>query len=379
MRARIVTLLLIIILICSTPLFAGGNRESDADDGTTEATPTETEPGQDDEEPQNEAEETPPPSDEDAVQPAPSGTPLGGDPARYAATVNGVGILRTDLERTIDQVVGSYAASGQIVPESQMAELTSQILDQLIAQELLIQEAVVLEIEYTELQAEADYQDIRSQVPADADWAVVLQNNNTTDEELRDSLHRTGILQQMLAIATEGVAPATEDEIEQFYLDNPEYFQTGETVTARHILISTDGLTDEAEITEACARAEEIREELLAGADFALLAIERSEGPSATQGGNLGTFGRGQMVAPFEEAAFALEVDAISEVVQTQFGFHVIQVTDKTEAGLIELADVSASIGQYVGQLKQEEALNAYVNELREVAEVIIFDNEVAD
>jgi peptidyl-prolyl cis-trans isomerase C len=109
---------------------------------------------------------------------------------------------------------------------------------------------------------------------------------------------------------------------------------------------------------------------LLDGADFATLAQERSEGPSGPRGGDLGTFSRGQMVAPFEEAAFALDVGEISDIVETQFGFHVIQVTDKIDAALVPVDQVSANIEQYLAQQKQADALSAYVDELRSEAVV---------
>ncbi len=107
-----------------------------------------------------------------------------------------------------------------------------------------------------------------------------------------------------------------------------------ESIVARHILIAhADGMRAGAHITrtaaEAKARAEEVRQRALAGEDFAELATEYSDDPgSAADGGNLGRFTRGQMVPAFSDAAFRLEPQAISEVVESDFGFHVIQRTE---------------------------------------------------
>jgi peptidyl-prolyl cis-trans isomerase C len=176
----------------------------------------------------------------------------------------------------------------------------------------------------------------------------------------------------MIAEAVEETTEITDAEVQEFYDENPQYFEQGEQVAARHILISTEGMETDEAVEEARSRAQDVRQELEDGADFAELAKEKSEGPSASRGGDLGTFGRGQMVGPFEEVAFALEEGEISDVVKTRFGFHVIQVTEKIESGVAPVDQVSQNIRQYLSQQKQAEALNAYVDELREDAEIVV-------
>ncbi|MEH6727128.1 MAG: peptidylprolyl isomerase [Hyphomicrobiales bacterium] len=120
------------------------------------------------------------------------------------------------------------------------------------------------------------------------------------------------------------------------------------TVSARHILVAEE---DE---------AKKIIEELQGGADFETLAKERSTGPSGPNGGDLGQFGKGQMVPAFEAAAFALEVDGITtEPVQTQFGWHVIQVYEKGSAPLPELAQVEEQVRYLVISDRFTEQLQA--------------------
>ena len=97
---------------------------------------------------------------------------------------------------------------------------------------------------------------------------------------------------------------------------------------------------------------EEILAKANSGEDFAELAVENSECPSAAQGGDLGYFGRGQMVPPFEEAAFALAPGEISGIVETSFGYHIIKVEDKKEAGTMEFDGVSENIISYLTELK---------------------------
>lgn len=301
----------------------------------------------------------------------PAGTIIGtDDSSRYIARVNGVGILREDYDNALAQTQQQLAASGQQLAATDLDVLRRQILDQLIAEELIYQEALALEITATEEQVNAQIQQIKSQFATDEQWQNALAQSGTTEEDLRDSLERQLMIQQVVGLQLESDQQVTADEIQTFYEENPGFFEQPEQIAARHILISTEGLETEEQIAEARGRAEEIRGELLEGAEFTALAQEKSEGPSGPRGGDLGTFGRGQMVAPFEEAAFALEIGEISSVVQTQFGFHVIQVTDKIDSGAVPLADVTGQIEQYLLQQKQAEVINGYVDELRETANV---------
>ncbi len=125
-------------------------------------------------------------------------------------------------------------------------------------------------------------------------------------------------------------------------------------VRARHILIGTRELKTEEEKTAAAKKAEEARARLLAGEDFAAVAMELSDCPSKNQGGDLGFFKRtGQMVEPFAKAAFELEVDGVSPVVKTQFGYHVIQTTEarKPDAPLAEVREyVAEAVAERLGQ-----------------------------
>ncbi|MFW5684852.1 MAG: peptidylprolyl isomerase [Spirochaetota bacterium] len=356
MRYRV--MMTLVLLLATSLVFAGGGREQndEQDDQQTEQSSGADEQIED--------------SGDSEVDSRP-GTVIGGsDPSRNIATVNGVSILREDYESAVEQTRMRFAQQGQQVSEAEMEAFRTEILDQLIAEELLYQEALRQDIEAPSDAIEAQYQQMRSQFPTDEQWQQALQTNNTTEEELRVQVERNALIQQLIEQAVGETTPVTDEEVQAFYDENPQFFAQDEQVAARHILISTEELEGDEAIEEARGRAEAVRQELLEGADFAELARERSEGPSGPRGGELGTFGRGQMVAPFEEAAFSLEEGEISEVVQTQFGFHVIQVTEKIESGNVPVEQVTPNIRQYLGQQRQADALGHYVDELREEAEI---------
>ena len=153
-----------------------------------------------------------------------------------------------------------------------------------------------------------------------------------------------------------------ETDIQRYYNDNLPLYQSPEQVRASHILLTTAAQ----DVDEVRARAEEILAEARGGADFAALAREFSEDEAtAVNGGDLDYFGRGQMVPEFETAAFALEERAISDLVQSQFGFHIIQVVDKQEAETRSLDEVRAQIEDTLAWQRTDQQVT---NRQREMA-----------
>jgi peptidyl-prolyl cis-trans isomerase D len=157
----------------------------------------------------------------------------------------------------------------------------------------------------------------------------------------------------------------TSDRVTDYYETHPEEFPRQEEVQARHILFKIAGNTDDAQEAAVRAKAEKILTELRDGMDFAALAKEHSEDPaSAEQGGDLGRFPRGRMVPPFEAAAFSLPVGALSELVRTQFGFHIIRVDDKIPAGVKAKSEVEEEIKTKLRTEQEEESALAFVDDL---------------
>ena len=136
----------------------------------------------------------------------------------------------------------------------------------------------------------------------------------------------------------------SDDQIAEFYQDNLEKFKVKEQVKARHILIKVADDAAPEEVEKARAEISAVLVEVNVGGDFAELAKKYSQGPSNSMGGDLGWFGRGAMVKPFEEVAFALTPGSVSEPVRTQFGFHLIKNEEYRAAHTREMAEVKAGI-----------------------------------
>jgi peptidyl-prolyl cis-trans isomerase C len=158
----------------------------------------------------------------------------------------------------------------------------------------------------------------------------------------------------------------TPEQVNDFYSKNPEQFKQGDSVRASHILISVPKGADDAAKAQARAKADDVLKEVKAGKDFAALAKQHSADPgSAANGGDLGFFQQGQMVGPFNDAAFTLAPGATSDLVETEFGFHIIRVIEKKAGRTIPLEEVKPQVEQYLERLNRQQQTEAFVNGLK--------------
>lgn len=165
---------------------------------------------------------------------------------------------------------------------------------------------------------------------------------------------RKDILAQMATTAILKDITVTDEEAKKFYEENPQHFTQGETVRASHILVAEE---------DAC---NDILAKITAGeVTFEDAAKEHSTCPSGQQGGDLGQFGRKQMVPEFDEAAFAAEVGHVVGPVKTQFGYHLIKVAEKSEATVVPFEQVESTIKNNLLQQKQNRAYTEKAEELR--------------
>ncbi|MBD3309859.1 hypothetical protein GF351_01425 [Candidatus Woesearchaeota archaeon] len=235
----------------------------------------------------------------------------------------------------------------------------------LIPQMLLLQEAEAQGISLTDEEL--------SQIDALIDQTV--QGMGMTSTDLEESLSQEGLALEDLEEAyrnrliiaklfNETVlkdVEVTQSDIENYYDENMEQFNASEQVQASHILVESE------------EEALEVIDLLEQGEDFAYLATEYSICPSKEDGGNLGLFSRGQMMAEFEDAAFALEPGEISGVVKTQYGYHVIKVASKEPARQVPLDEVEDDIRDMLLLSKQQAAAELYLDQLRSRAEITIY------
>ncbi len=286
------------------------------------------------------------------------------------ARVNGEYISQQRYDLLADQKKQQYGLQGTELNEEQQNMLKEEVMNDLVTEEILFQEAQRLDITAEKKEINAQLDALKQRYQDENSFKEAIAQNGFTEKAFKQYIERNITIQKLLEQEVGSNITIEDSEMKSFYADNPSYFEVPEQIEARHILVSTEGLEGEGAKEEARSRAESIRRELLDGADFAALAREKSEGPSASNGGSLGRFSKGQMVPSFEEVAFSLEIGEISEVVETQFGYHIIEVTDKISAGTLSYEEAKPNIEEYLTQVKQQEQYTEFIENLREQAEV---------
>lgn len=249
---------------------------------------------------------------------------------------------------------------------AQRQEIYKKVLDDLVDRQLLLQEAKKLDLSVSDEQVDQ--------------WlAYTRQQQNLSEEQFRQMISRYGmtygayremIRQNLLKIRLVKVkvgsqVKVSDEEVEQAY--RKRFGQGGgktKQIEVSHILIRPEADTAEA-VAKARAKAEEARQKIANGADFATVAQEYSEGPSADQGGFLGTFTQGDLDPDFEKVAFQLDKGEVSQVVRTKFGFHVIKVSGVEYTADDNVEERKAKLRAELQQKAVERQLQAYLQNLR--------------
>lgn len=282
------------------------------------------------------------------------------------ARVNGDEVKKSDF----DLLIRNMELGQGPVPAEQRDEVFRGMLDRLITYKVLQHEASNRNITASDTEVDQRLQAMRGQFPTEEEFKKALAARSMSEDRLRADARVEIVIGKMLEKEAEAEPEATDAEARAFYEKNPDKFKQGEAVRASHILLMVDEKADEATRKKVRAEIDKILKQARAGQDFAKLAKEHSQDGSAAQGGDLNFFGRGSMVPPFEEAAFALEPGQISDVVTTQFGYHIIKVTERKAATTVPLETVSAQVKQYLTQQKKKERVDAFIKNLKDKSRI---------
>jgi peptidyl-prolyl cis-trans isomerase C len=310
-----------------------------------------------------------------SVQVAPAGA-AGDDASRdfdqVVVSVNGESLTQGELSQMVGQFMSQQNVQG--LPPEMMQNLVPRIeqrvIDGFIARNLLLQEARKQQVIVSPEEVEEALADLQNRLPPGVTMDAALADLQMSEDMLKDQLTKDLQARKLIEGALDDVEAPTDEEIEAFYIEQSEAFETPETVHARHILVKVDEEDDETAKAEKRAEAEGYREQLVGGADFETLAKEVSDCPSSESGGDLGAFQRGQMVPPFEEAAFSQQVGEVGPVVETPFGYHVVEVLEHNAGSKQELADVSEDIAMLLGNRKKQQAAEQYIEQLKTGADI---------
>jgi len=300
------------------------------------------------------------------VPPAPAAHPVPAQLPDVLARVNSEGVRRSDFERLLKNV----ELNNGPVPPDRRDEILRKVLDELITYTVLKQEAKARKVTVSDAEVETQLNSLRASAKTEANFNKELAARKMTIEQLRADARNELAIARMMSDQVASAAPATDAEAKAFYDQNPNRFKRDEAVRASHILIKVDQGADEATKKQARAKIDAILKRAKAGEDFAALAKENSDDGSASQGGDLNFFPKEQMVPEFSNAAFALKTGEISDVVTSQFGYHIIKVTDRKPAGTVPLQEVNDRVKQFLTEQKKQQQAQAFIAQLREKAKI---------
>ncbi len=306
-----------------------------------------------------------------APAPAPATQPTTKPASPTVVTVNGKGLTASELEQETRGLQARYAR--QASPE-QLAQVLPQMrqraLQNMISKQLLLQAATDRKIAISDEELKKAIDEIVKRNPSGDTLEVMLGHAGISVAEFNQQISDSLIIEKLLAEETKS-ATASDDEAAKFYAEHPDQFKRDETVSARHILVSFAPGDDEAKKAEKKKKIEGIREQLIKGGDFAKLCADNSDDPgSKANGGLYEDFPRGQMVPPFDNAAFTQKAGEIGPVVETSFGYHIIKVEKHNEAGAVPLAQIKDKLQSFLKKQKGQEMVQKYVTGLRDGAKV---------
>ena len=286
--------------------------------------------------------------------------------------------LKPALEKMASQIPPQYL-------EQYKTQMRKNMLEQLVIEHLLMTEAKRggIEASAEEVKEEINKQ-LAGQNMSIEDFKELLKAYGTSyeeqEEQIKNRLIFTKLIDQRLAGKTKVV---TVDEARKFYDENTKEFETPAQTRTSHILISAksdDPNSDPNQVKAAAlAKAEELLKQIKEGADFAELATKNSICPSGKDGGDLDFRPKGELGAPeYENAVAALELGQVSDVVETQFGYHIIKLTGQQDANTISFDEAEANIQLHLADMQKGQLVQAYIAELLTNTKIIYTNPEDA-
>jgi len=319
---------------------------------------------------------------------------------RTVATINGQAIMLSEYEKNAEPIMEQFkkaTPSAEQTPE-RIADIKKRVLDQMIDDRLLVQEAKTKNIHVSQLEVDDGVKKVRSRFNTEEEFNKEMGKEGMGFEDFRkhiqDQLATIKLIDQEVKAK---VPPPGDDEIKQLFdtldailkdkpipgshtaseleelkaLSKAVERRFDERARARHILVRVGPNASKEDKDAALKKIKDIQARLKKGEDFAELAKKYSDDPgSKDRGGDLGYFSHGDMVPAFDKAAFALDVGQTSNIIETDFGYHIIQVEEKKAASKMSLDEIKDDLREYLYQQRGAKRFESYVKDLRSKADV---------
>ncbi|OJT16240.1 peptidylprolyl isomerase [Archangium sp. Cb G35] len=294
---------------------------------------------------------------------------------RVAAVVNRDVIALSEVEKRAAPELArlNSAVRDPKQRSEERARVLKMSLNTLIGEKLMESEIRELGLATTESELEAAISDVKRQnnVTDEASFERLLSGEGFTVKTYKDFLRNQMSRMKLVQMKVTPKVKVSEEDLKAAYTQYAKLESGDAEVHARHILVQVDAKAAPEQVEAARKKAQALAEEARKpGMDFAELAKKKSEGPSASDGGDLGFFRRGVMVPAFERVAFTLKEGEVSEPVRTQFGWHVLKVEERRAVDVAPFEQVKGELENRLKMQKTEKFVEQYVQELRQKASV---------
>lgn len=288
------------------------------------------------------------------------------------AKVNEKVIVAADVEKEMDAILAQYQQ--KIPPEqlkAMLPRLRKQAIDSIINRHLLHDEVERKDIPPAPDRVDGEIKKIAARFPSQEAFEEQLTVVGITLDQMKKDLEQQFKVDVLIRDYITGKdIQLPKDDVAKFFEENPQAFQKPEQVRARHILLKTTPEETQDVKSQKRLQLAGLQGQIAKGADFGKMAEQHSECPSKAQGGDLGLFSRGKMVQAFEDTAFGLKTGEISDIVETQFGFHLIKLEERQEPHQQEFEEVKDQIVNHMMAEKEQAAFRDFVDELRSDATI---------
>lgn len=291
------------------------------------------------------------------------------DRGPVAARVNGVPIYKVDLDMAVQNFMQSNGL-GPDTPEDRRQEAVKSVLDGMIGSELLFQKAQSIPIEIAQADLDQRMTQTREGMGAEG-LKAELEKRRMGEKDLERLMRVNLTIEKMIRETIIDTTVVSDEEMKKFYDEHLDQMKEPEYVEASHILVKS-GAGDPPEQKQAArGKIDALLGRLKGGENFEALAREQSDDrASAERGGALGTVHRGQTVPVFEEVAFKLQPGQTSDVVESDFGFHIIKVTGKQAAGTAPFDRAREKIAEFLKRQRSQQSIESLVESLRASAKI---------
>jgi len=297
------------------------------------------------------------------------------DSEKYIAKVNGSGIDRDKFDDLSGKRIAQIEKFGRKITPTQKYTFQKRLLENLINEELLLQEAKKLNVSVTDEEVKKKLATIKARYPKKEEFDKILKQQNLTENDLMEMFEKQLTIESLMKKEVINKIPISDDRIKKYYTEHKTQFDIPEKVQASHILLKSKekkgSKEEKAEGKKLSAELAKIKKDIeRKNISFADAAKKHSACPSKDRGGDLGLFQKGRMVKEFEKVAFAIKPGIISDPFKSPFGYHILKVTKKEKARTKTFEDAKEEIKERLKRKQSNKKIKAYLNNLKSNAKI---------